>query len=76
MSTVERETATYKVMGDDDTCLIVKQYSYRRTQDTGSGRRTYPGSRRLALLSGEAVRYIDSLTFEVIATGEMLRRCD
>ena len=40
----------------------------------GAPVRRYPGARRLALSTGEQVRYIDVSTFEIIVTGELLSR--
>jgi hypothetical protein len=53
---------------------MVVEYQYIATQAPGSPVRRYPGARRLALSTGEAVRYIDAAVFELVETGEMLRR--
>jgi hypothetical protein len=36
--------------------------------------RSFPGARRLMLSTGEVVRYIDPETYEVVMSGELIRR--
>lgn len=69
---MEEESARFRCEGDDGSPLTVLEY--RLTGETG--RRRYPGARRLVLSTGEPVRYIDAVTFEVIDTGELVHRCD
>lgn len=71
---MEEELSRHRCLGDDGTILTVIEYRHVDTIPGASGTRIYPGARRLALSTGEPVRYIDSETFEVIASGEMLRR--
>ena len=71
---MEEEIAWYRCIGDDDTPLVVLEYAFTSRARTQTGSRSYPGARRLVLSTGEPVRYIDASTFEVIGTGELLRR--
>ncbi|MBI0477400.1 hypothetical protein D9601_18825 [Sphingomonas sp. MA1305] len=73
---MEEESARYRCVGDDGSPLIVVEYRHVGQLDTDAGPRRYPGARRLALSTGEPVRYIDACTFEVIDSGELLRRRD
>ena len=74
MSRVVEQLARHRCLGDDGTRLIVVEYRHMFTSDAGGTVRRHPGSRWLALLDGEPVRYVDAETFEVVASGEMLRR--
>ena len=71
---MEREISRMRCVGDDGTPLVVIEYQHVDRRRTGSTERTYPGARRLALASGEAVRPLGDGVWEVIATGEVLRR--
>jgi len=71
---VEEERSRHRCTGDDGASVTVIEYRHAATIPAASGTRIYPGARRLALSTGEAVRYIDAETFEVIASGELLRR--
>lgn len=71
---MEDETARFRCMGDDDTPLIVIEFRHALTVLGKRGHRTFPGAIRLALSTGEAVRYIALDLFEVVDTGELLRR--
>lgn len=71
---MENETARIPCFGDDGTPLAVVEYRHSEVSSTKAGARVLVGARRLALSTGEAVRYIDENTFEVIASGELLRR--
>ncbi|MDK2768337.1 MAG: hypothetical protein KYX69_11535 [Sphingomonas sp.] len=71
---MEEETARFRCMGDDDTPLIVIEFRHALTVLGKRGHRTFPGAIRLALSTGEAVRYIALDLFEVVDTGELLRR--
>jgi hypothetical protein len=52
----------------------VIEYQHVDRRPTESGERTYPGARRSALASGEAVRSLGDGVWEVIATGELVRQ--
>jgi hypothetical protein len=71
---VERETARWRCIGDDESPVMVIEYRHTPATLLGQPVRAYPGARRLALPTGEPVRYIDATTFEVMGTGELLRR--
>ena len=74
MSRMTEELARYRCAGDDGTPLIVVEYRHIFTSSEGGKTRRHHGARWLALLDGEPVRHIDGETFEVVASGEMLRR--
>jgi hypothetical protein len=69
---IEEERARYTCEGDDGTRLIVLEFRYVLRKQTSSGPRAYPGARRWALETGDAVRLLDRRTFEVVATGELI----
>jgi len=71
---MEREIARTRCVGDDGSPLVVIDYQHVDRRQTGSGERAYPGARRSALASGEPVRPLGDGVWEVIATGEVLRR--
>lgn len=68
------EVARHRCIGDDGSSLVVVEYRRRRAIQGKSGVRDQIGAAWTALLSGEIVRYIDPETFEVISTGELIRR--
>lgn len=61
-------------MTDDGSCLDIIEYQHFRIVDMDIGVREYPGARRLVTENDEPVRYIDKMTFEIIDTGELVRR--
>jgi hypothetical protein len=65
---MEEELARYRCQGDDGAFLTVIEYRHVDVVCAATG------ARRLGLSTGEPVRYIDAETFEVIASGELLRR--
>ena len=71
---MEREISRTRCVGDDGSPLLVIEYQRFGRQPTHSGDRDYPGARRLALDNGEPVRPLGDGLWEVIATGELLRR--
>jgi len=71
---VEQEIARWRCRTEDESLVTVVEYQYIATQAPGAPVRRYPGARRLALSTGEPVRYIDAAVFELVETGEMLRR--
>lgn len=71
---MEREISRTRCVGDDGTPLVVIEYQHVENRRTENGERTYPGARRSALASGEAVRPLGDGVWEVIATGEVVRR--
>lgn len=68
------ECARHRCIGDDGTALTVIEYRHIFTTSEGSTSRRRPGAAWLALADGEPVRYIDAQRFEVIGSGEMIRR--
>jgi hypothetical protein len=74
MSRTVEELARHRCTGDDGTPLIVVEYRHVFTSHDGGKPRRHHGARWLALPDGEPVRHIDAETFEVVATGELLRR--
>ncbi len=73
---MEEALARYRCAGDDGTYVTVVDYRHVAIEAGATGVRRRPGARRLALTTGEAVRYIDAQTFEIVASGELLRRLD
>ncbi|MEO9132162.1 MAG: hypothetical protein ABI240_13245 [Sphingomonas sp.] len=71
---MEEERARYRCFGDDGTCLTVVEYRYVQIARSEGKIRRQLGACRLTLTSGEPARYIDPETFEIIGTGELLRR--
>lgn len=71
---VEEELDRYRCVGDDGSYVTVIDRRHVYLVRNGQGSRRQLGARRLALDTGEAVRYIDSETFEAVETGELLRR--
>ena len=69
----ERELERIRCIGDDGAMLIVVCFQLFMEVTNGAKRR-FPGARRWALLDGQAVRVIDSRTFEVTATGELITK--
>lgn len=74
MSRAVEELARHRCTGDDGSPLIVVEYRHVFTSSDGGKTRRQHGARWLALLDGEPVRHIDAATFEVVASGELLRR--
>lgn len=73
---MESEIGRWRCITDDETHLIVIEHQHRVIPMPGEPARHYPGARRFALSTGDDVRYIDATSFEIIATGEILRRID
>jgi hypothetical protein len=71
---MEREISRTRCVGDDGSPLVVIEYQHVDRRRTDSGERSYPGARRWALASGEKVRPLGDGVWEVMATGEVLRR--
>lgn len=73
---IREEIGRYKCAGDDETPLVVVEYRFVELYELAGKTRRRLGSSHVALDSGEALETIDARTFEVIATGEMIRRLD
>ncbi|WP_066806818.1 hypothetical protein [Sphingomonas asaccharolytica] len=70
---MERETSRTRCIGDDGSTLVVIEYQHidhRRPMAASA----CPGARRATLAGGEPVRSLGDGVWEVIATGEVLRR--
>lgn len=72
----EEAVARYRCLGDDRFPFVVIEFQHFATVQTPAGIRRQHGARRLTLGTGEGVRYIDARAFEVVPTGELLRRAD
>ena len=68
------QLARHPCRGDDGTALVVVEYRHIFVASEGDKVRRHRGSIWLALDDGEPVRVIDGDTFEVVASGELLRR--
>ena len=66
------ELARHRCTGDDGTAVVVVEHRHVFTTQGDSGTRQHRGAAWSTLIDGEPVRYIDSRTFEIIATGELL----
>jgi hypothetical protein len=73
---VEKEIARWRCLTEDESLVTVIEYQHVAAPIPGAPARHYPGARRLALSTGEVARYIDAVRFELVETGEMLRRTD
>ncbi|MBY8822814.1 hypothetical protein [Sphingomonas colocasiae] len=68
------ELARYRCIGDDGTRVAVVEYRYVHLARSSTGTRRHLGATKLTLETGEPVRYIDEACFEVIDSGELIRR--
>lgn len=68
------ELARYRCEGDDGAAMTVIEHCHVFTTTSDDKVRRQRGAAWLSLLGGEPVRYIDPTTFEVIRSGELLRR--
>ena len=73
---LREEIGRYRCVGDDETSLIAIEYRLIEWAGEAGRPRRRPGARWLELASGEALRIVDARTFEVAATGEIIRRID
>jgi hypothetical protein len=71
---MEKEIAQWRCRTDDESVVTVIEYQHVAVPAPGAPERRYPGARRLALTTGEAVRFIDATTFEIVESGELLSR--
>lgn len=53
--------------------VVHEHWDFIDTSPTFSGTGFLPAGKRLALPGGEAVRQLDEMTMQIVATGEMLR---
>lgn len=70
------ETARYRCVGDDGSTLVVVEYRHLRIAQGENGTRNQIGGAWTELLTGEMLRYIDAETFELISTGELIKRAN
>jgi hypothetical protein len=68
------ELTRYRCSSEDGSYLTVLQHRYVHITRDGGKVRRWLGAVRLTLVNGEPIRYIDVDTFEVVGTGELLRR--
>ena len=73
---MEKEIAWWRCRTEDESLVTVIEYQHVAAPAPGAPARHYPGARRLALSTGEVVRYLDPTTFEVVESGELLRRTE
>lgn len=73
---MEKETGRWRCRTEDESSVTVIEYQHIAAPAAGEPYRLYPGARRLALSTGEAARYIDARTFEIVETGELLHRLE
>lgn len=74
---MEIEIGCWPCSTEDESSVVAIEYQHVTTHAApGAPGRRYPGARRLALPTGERARYIDAATFEIVETGELLRRID
>jgi len=71
---MEAAFARHRAIGSDATLLVVVAYRHVAIAETVHGPRRQIDARRCALADGVAVRIVDRDTFEIAATGELLRR--
>ena len=70
----ESEINRWRCRTEDESFVTVIEYQHVAVPAPGGPERRYPGARRLALATGESIGYIDAGIFEVIESGELLRR--
>jgi hypothetical protein len=73
---METEIGRWRCLAEDESSLIVLEFQHLAPSAPGAPVRRYPGARRHALSTGEAVRIIDATTFEIVDSGELLRRIE
>jgi hypothetical protein len=73
---IREEIARYSCVGDDETPLVVIEYRLVEFHDGQGGVRRHLGPRGVRLQFGDELRIVDAKTFEVPATGELIRRVD
>ena len=70
----DREIGRWRCGLPDGTTVWVVERQYYVCTQHGETKRSYPGASRYVLTTGEVVRYIDSETFELTETGELILR--
>jgi hypothetical protein len=73
---LREEIGRYRCVGDDETPLVAIEYRLIAMAGEGGKQRRRPGARWLELATGEALRIVDARTFELVASGEIIRRLD
>jgi hypothetical protein len=70
-----REIRRFFAVADDGTeYVIVEHQEIIDAAHHGDKRAGLPGMKRLATLDGRAVNYIDSETFQIVETDEIVRK--
>lgn len=73
---MDKEICRYRCNTSDGSSLDVAEFQYFTTKASNKGLRNYPAARRLQTDEGEFVRFIDTIAFEIIESGELVRRQD
>lgn len=73
---LREEIGRYRCVGDDETPLVAIEYRVVEIDESGATVRRRLGAREVRLQFGEELRIVDSYTFEVPTTGELIRRMD
>ncbi|MDP5281120.1 hypothetical protein Q9Q95_19505 [Sphingomonas sp. DG1-23] len=74
--TIREEVGRYRCVGDDESPLVVIEYRLVECHERAGMVRRRLGPREVRLQFGDALRIVDGRTFEVPATGELIRRID
>lgn len=72
---MEKVIATHRMKADDGTIYEVDEIQeYVSSRPLSGGASWIPGMIRLEMSDGSHVNHIDDDTFEIVATGEIVRR--
>lgn len=72
---MEKEIERFEAESDDGTIYtVVIIQEYRDASSMSNPNSWVPGLKRLELLDGSAVNSLDSKTFKVVATDEIIRK--
>jgi hypothetical protein len=75
-TTIREEIGRYRCVGDDETPLVAIEYRLVECHERAGTVRRRLGPREVRLQFGDTLRIIDARTFEVPATGELIRHLD
>ena len=72
---MDKVIATHRMKADDGTIYEVDEIQeYISSRPHSGGERWIPSLKRLELTDGSHVNHIDDDTFEIVSTGEIIRR--
>lgn len=71
---MEKLIATHTMHADDGTIYEVEEIQEYSDASSFDGEEWIEGLKRLELSDGSHVNYIDDDTFQIVATGKLLRR--